>query len=124
MLLQPSPESPAAARAFCDSVLAMWGYDGDVEVTDAARTIVSELVTNAVVHARTAVDVSVYRRGERVRIEVTDTCLDPIRPRGCTPDGVAGRGLMLVDGMSEHWGVVELGDGKVVWAELPTPDLS
>jgi anti-sigma regulatory factor (Ser/Thr protein kinase) len=112
MLLDPTAASPALARAFCDDML-VGTLEG--ERRDEARLIVSELVTNAVVHARTPIELTITVRATRVRIEVTDFGVD--RPQLWVGDE-GGRGIPIVEALSLEWGVVDLGSAKTVWCEL------
>lgn len=83
-----------------------------------AELLVSELVTNALVHANSAVTVSVEPREGAVRVVVADQ--DPHDPiLRDDVQGRVGRGLILVDRMATQWGVERSGTGKVVWFELP-----
>ena len=113
MILEPSSESPALAREYCDGVLAAAGCQGRF-VTDA-RLVVSELVTNAVLHARTRIELNLVLTTQALRIEVTD--LGSGQPRRTHWDA-GGRGLPIVDAIGEAWGIVEQGSGKTVWCEL------
>jgi anti-sigma regulatory factor (Ser/Thr protein kinase) len=89
---------------------------------DDLLLVVSELVTNAVVHAATSVRLVIRSDGRRVVTEVYDG--DPRRPVVATGSArempVGGRGLLLVDKLSERWGCDAAGAGKRVWAELST----
>lgn len=80
--------------------------------------VVSELVTNAVMHARVAPRLTLSWDGRCVRIEVSDD--GPGRPvlRRPAPTATSGRGVALVDSLAEHWGVVPGRGGKTVWAEV------
>ena len=93
------------------------------------RLVVSELVTNAVVHARTPFTVSVACTGKMVLIEVTDgsKVFRPVRPspwwrapfcRQYTSDHHGGRGLTLVQALALRWGWEATPEGKTVWAIL------
>lgn len=108
--------SAGAARRFVASKLAAWSCDS---LTDSALLLVSELVTNAVLHGRSALDLVLRLSGDRLRIEVHDTSdARPVRKQYSLEAGT-GRGLMLVEQMSQEWGVVPTpGKGKVVWCEL------
>jgi anti-sigma regulatory factor (Ser/Thr protein kinase) len=90
----------------------------DADLLDAAGLLVSELVTNAVVHARTDVTLRVLLRRGVLRIEVTDG--SPIVPAPRRPAGLAGtgRGLQLVDRLADRWGVSKARRGKTIWFEL------
>ncbi|MER8036133.1 ATP-binding protein [Streptomyces hydrogenans] len=119
-VLPCAPESVAVARRLVAAVLARWELP---HLTDRAVLIASELVTNAVVHARTnkaSIRVIVTRIDtSRVQVAVTD--LDPRLPaagKAAGPTATHGRGLALVASLSECWGVVPLHWGKSVWAEV------
>jgi anti-sigma regulatory factor (Ser/Thr protein kinase) len=89
---------------------------------DDLLLVVSELVTNAVVHAATSLRLVIRSDGRRLLAEVFDG--DPRRPVVAVDPPcelpVGGRGLMLVDQLSERWGSDAVGAGKRVWAELST----
>jgi anti-sigma regulatory factor (Ser/Thr protein kinase) len=115
LVLEPDVQNVPAARRF---VVEAIGTDDKASRMDAAL-LTSELVTNAVAHARSRVKVKVKRHGHRARVEVHDG--DQARPclRALTSDGENGRGLAIVDAVADDWGVTPLnGDGKVVWFEL------
>lgn len=101
--------------------MAEWGLTGDL--LDTAALVVSELFTNAVVHARGDRVVVGLRTAEGVvRISVEDQGRAADGPQLCrTPRGEHGRGLLLVDAVSAAWGVESEGraPGRTVWAELP-----
>jgi serine/threonine-protein kinase RsbW len=120
--LPAAPPAAALARQVTRAAVAAWrlGY-----LADSAVLLVSELVTNAVEHARPAaagtVAGTVLRLeygGGWLRIEVHDT--SPHTPRPRTPDWLdeSGFGLMLVDALAAKWGVQQTAQGKAVWAEL------
>lgn len=105
------------ARRLVRAALAVWALD---ELADNGALLVSELVSNAVRHARRAsVRVIVERTAQwTVRIAVAD--LSRIRPVLSLPElsEEEGRGLLLVTAMATRWGCDERGWGKIVWAEL------
>ncbi|MFI2072586.1 SpoIIE family protein phosphatase [Streptomyces triculaminicus] len=120
--------APSAARRFVRSVLA--GWNAHDMVTDDATLLVSELVTNAVVHAGTSVDLECRldpARGGNLVVEVTDHHparefrARPRRGRG-EREGAAhgGRGLRLVAELAETWGTAYRRTDKTVWFHLPT----
>jgi anti-sigma regulatory factor (Ser/Thr protein kinase) len=90
----------------------------DADLLDAAGLLVSELVTNAVVHARTDVTLHVQLRRGVLRIEVTDGSPVVPTPRRTTGLAGTGRGLQLVDRLSNRWGVQKSRGGKTIWFEL------
>ena len=120
MWLDCEPASVRRARAFVLERLGAAGLDGAGE---AAALLVSELVTNAILHARTPVTVSVDVTDRVARVEVRDGSHQPLRSRQHRVDATTGRGLVLVDTMSRNWGVEERPDGKSIWFEV-TPDLA
>jgi anti-sigma regulatory factor (Ser/Thr protein kinase) len=111
-------DAPLASRRFVSSVLTRRPYEDRVHLADA-RLVVSELASNAVLHASTPFAVSVRSTGSAVRISVRDE--SPTRPvmRNGGPASLSGRGLHLVAAMADDWGVDAGADGKTVWAELP-----
>lgn len=115
LALRPVPASAAEARQFVDETLSGWGCDAFV---DASRLLVSELVTNAVLHARTDMTLVVRLIRTGVRIEVHDG--SPVAPvvRNYEDEAMTGRGLALVDELALRWGVERESDGKAVWFEL------
>lgn len=111
----PVVEAPAAARRFVVDALGRLGLG---HVADDAALVLTELATNAVVHARSPFTVVVTRIAQGVRIAVHDA--SRVRP---TPydDGLtalSGRGLSLVGALASHWAAELTADGKVVWADL------
>ncbi len=96
------------------------------DVTDAAddlRLAVSELVGNAVLYARTAIDVALAIGEGVIELAVRDHNPHTQQPRSQLADDAAtsGRGLMLVDALSDDWGVTERMDGKEVWLRVAAP---
>jgi anti-sigma regulatory factor (Ser/Thr protein kinase) len=112
------PRSVGAARAAVQQSCQRWGYG---RLCDDAKLIVSELVCNAVRHARTDIDLTLIARREGLRMEVSDGSTRPVRPRTATPADENGRGLTLVHALASHHGVRSSATGKTVWAELDTP---
>jgi serine/threonine-protein kinase RsbW len=120
MTLPAAAQAAGLARAATREVLASWGLAG---LEETAVLLVSELVGNAVRHARTGGHGLVLRlenAGTWLRIEVHDA--DPRPPRPSTPAGLdeSGFGFVLVDALAGKWGVRETTTGKAVWAELDT----
>jgi anti-sigma regulatory factor (Ser/Thr protein kinase) len=106
---------PAAARRAAFELLPPETTD---ERTSVAMLLVTELVSNAVVHVGCAIQLRLTLTGDRLRIEVFDTSL--ALPRARDP-GAGGRGLRIVEELSDSWGVVrEDGPGKTTWCEMST----
>jgi anti-sigma regulatory factor (Ser/Thr protein kinase) len=111
-------DAPFAARQFVAGLLGRRPYGDRVDPEDA-QLVVSELATNAVIHAGTPFSVAVRSDGSAVRIAVQDwSSLQPVM-RDVDPIALAGRGLRLIAAVSRSWGVEYGPDGKTVWAELP-----
>ncbi|GAA2135868.1 ATP-binding protein [Streptomyces synnematoformans] len=114
------PRCVALARSQMRKALARWGLAG---IEGPAVLVVSELVTNAIVHARVSPGREILTRFVRqdggVRIEVHDASEDRPVPR--TPDSDGGYGLHLVEQMADEWGVAERAIGKAVWAVVVDP---
>jgi len=114
------PASVSRARAFVSSHLQL---DGVPQLEDDVLLVVSELVTNAITHARTQVTVILERSGPSVVLTVCD--LSPSVPVMLPADEMAGggRGLMIVDVLSGDWGVRAGPSGsKAVWASFEVED--
>ncbi len=110
------PSSVAAARAF---VAAQLGPVGPVASLDDALVVVSELVTNVVLHARTPVRVTVGQLRGSVFVSVRDTSPRPLFAQRLPISATHGRGLHVVDACSLAWGVnEEAAGGKSVWASF------
>jgi len=109
--------SAAVARVFVEERCRSWGLEGVVE---DALLVVSELVTNAIVHAGTGVELRLIRGIETLRIEVADHGGGGPDPVLAGEDDEHGRGLLLVAVLSNAWGTEPHDDGgKVVWADVP-----
>ncbi|WP_405759409.1 ATP-binding protein [Streptomyces sp. NBC_01420] len=112
------PESVRRGRRFVGLVLEVWGMN---DVQDAAELVASELLTNAVQHARrAAVRLTVTRLDSgRVRVAVVDLSRECPLPRIAGAGEESGRGLAIVDAASQgRWGVDPLAWGKRIWADL------
>jgi anti-sigma regulatory factor (Ser/Thr protein kinase) len=119
LVLDLDPSSVARARRFVEDCCFEWCLDDE----DAASTVVvSELVTNALRHATGPIVLIVARRLDRVVVSVEDTSERPVDPYPAEPMSESGRGLEVVEQLSESWGEQALEHGKRVWAEVvPTP---
>jgi anti-sigma regulatory factor (Ser/Thr protein kinase) len=89
------------------------------EVVETVELLTSEVITNALVHARSAPELAVRVRREMVRVEVVDVSpVVPIR-RAINTDALSGRGIAIVESLASQWGVADLSaQGKTVWFEV------
>jgi anti-sigma regulatory factor (Ser/Thr protein kinase) len=113
--LPPEARSIPAARHFAVDALTELGGGPRDEI----ELLVSELATNAIIHARTPLLLTLCRQGARVRVEVMDD--DPTPPRvNLHPDPLrpGGRGMCLVNALAADWGVNTNDHGKTVWFEV------
>jgi len=107
--------SVPTARRFVHSTLQDLGL---ASAWDAAELLVSEVVTNAVLHARTEFSVDVVRDGDLVRVSVHDRSPVIPTPRTYGTDSTTGRGMRLVATLAVAWGVDRDDGGKSVWFEV------
>jgi GAF domain-containing protein len=115
-LLPPSGRSAAVARRIVEQALV--GRDLS-ELLDEALLLVTELVTNAVVHAGTEIELHV-ETSDGLRIEVVDRSpgsLPVVKPAP-SEAREGGRGVFLLDALATQWGTRHFGEGKSVWFEL------
>lgn len=113
---------PAHARRLVQRTVARVALD---HLADDASTVVTELVSNALLHGAFPAQLRVLADpAGTVRLEVSDASpTSPVRPRH-DDDAMTGRGLALVDALTYRWGVQPLARGKIVWAELREPTLA
>ena len=91
---------------------------GKDDVADVAELLVSELVTNAVLHAGTVVRLRILGDGSGVRIEVSDGMEAKPSRRRYSAEAATGRGLGLVEALAADWGTRSDGAGKTVWCTV------
>jgi anti-sigma regulatory factor (Ser/Thr protein kinase) len=113
--LHAAVTAPAQARAFARATCADACATDHV---DDVTLVVSELVTNAVLHASGDVRLDVFVDTAAVRVEVGDDVPTLAPPHPAAPEGESGRGLLLVSRIALRWGVRRDGLGKVVWADV------
>ncbi|MFE2425742.1 ATP-binding protein [Streptomyces sp. NPDC059373] len=107
----------AAARQFVAGAVARWNI---TERVDDIQLCVSEMSTNAVVHAasQSGFTLRLLAWAQFLRVEVEDHGVGlPVR-RAARLEGTSGRGLLLVEALSDGWGVVEGQGGKAVWCDF------
>jgi anti-sigma regulatory factor (Ser/Thr protein kinase) len=113
--LRPDPRSVAAARRFVAGTLAGWAHSDHV---DTACLLVSEVLTNAIQHARAPIDLRLHLSAREIVTEITDDCTHLPQRRLPELDDENGRGLMLVDALASSWGTRPVEAGRTVWFTL------
>ena len=114
--LDGAPSSVAQARRFANAVLEAGGAADDAW---PVAQVVSELATNAVVHAGTPFVVSIAHDASHIRVAVTDgRPLARASMRRLSNETTTGRGLRLVQTLGQAWGVDQTDAAKTVWCEL------
>jgi PAS domain-containing protein len=115
-------EDPRAARAAREFIAGHLSEPALGDLRETAILLVSEVVTNALRHTDGRVDLELWRFADRVRVEVSDeTSRNPVPAVSSLLDE-SGRGVPLMDALSDRWGTSPHGAGKVVWFELDLPD--
>jgi serine/threonine-protein kinase RsbW len=118
--LPPVAKAAAAGREWSRETLQEWKLAG---LADVVQQLVSELVTNSVEHADTPYVRAVLTRTRgTLRVDVVDE--DPVNlpaPTQPGPDDIRGRGLAIVQALSDRWGVSVADEAKSVWCELALP---
>ena len=121
--IRPDPAEVGRARRWARSRLAGSGIGADEGLAETLILLVSELVTNAVVHTgcpavlRLSLPCGAAEQAT-VRLEVADASDRAPVPRCVDGDATGGRGLALVDGLADRWGWTTAGAGKRIWCEL------
>jgi anti-sigma regulatory factor (Ser/Thr protein kinase) len=114
--LPDDASAPGVARRFLRQAVCELHA---ARVLDAAELLVSEVVTNGLVHGSPPVVLRVQCDGsETLRVAVSDASEDPPVLEHAGDEAVGGRGVELVDLLSDEWGVVEEPPGKTVWFTL------
>ncbi|MEU6366691.1 PAS domain S-box protein, partial [Streptomyces sp. NPDC046931] len=109
------PSSVGEARAFLTKALASWDC---AHKADDARLLLSEILTNSVQHARGPLGLRLRRTAAELTVEISDHSPQLPHPRLAATDEESGRGLILVDTVSESWGVRPSSTGKTTWFTL------
>ncbi|MBP2583261.1 serine phosphatase RsbU (regulator of sigma subunit)/anti-sigma regulatory factor (Ser/Thr protein kinase) [Streptomyces sp. PvR006] len=122
-IAQAEPERIAAAREQVRQLLHDWR---DEDQRDSAVLMVSEMVTNVLVHtdgdALLVAEVACGEKARRLRVEVSDGSDELPHKRHPGEMASSGRGLVLMEMLADAWGVDPRGDGKAIWFELNEPD--
>ncbi|HWU09415.1 MAG TPA: ATP-binding protein [Streptomyces sp.] len=121
----PDPAEVGRARRWARSRLVGSGMEDDEPLAETLILLISELVTNAVVHTGCPAVLRMlfgpaHPAGSAgtVRVEVADTSCRPPQPRHSEGEDTGGRGLELVDGLADRWGWQPEGAGKRIWCEI------
>ena len=113
--LGPDRQNVSRARKFAVEHTACIGTD---ETTDVVELLVSELVTNAILHAGTDVTLRVSYDDGLLRVEVRDASTAKARRRHYGTQATTGRGLALIHALATDWGAELDAQGKTVWFTL------
>jgi anti-sigma regulatory factor (Ser/Thr protein kinase) len=121
--LPTAPESARAARRFAHAALTEWRL---AALSDDVDLVISELITNALLHARAdrrftpgaTIRLDLEYDGDGLYCRVTDGSMLPPAPEDALDTAESGRGLMLVQALSASWGWTPEPHGKVVWARF------
>ncbi|WP_434591056.1 ATP-binding protein [Streptomyces sp. A5-4] len=117
----PDPAEVGRARRWARSRLVGSGIKADEPLAETLILLISELVTNAVVHTGCpAVLRMLFGTADdgTVRVEVADSSARPPQQRHAEGGDCNGRGLELVDGLADRWGWQSEGAGKRIWCEV------
>ena len=111
--------APGTARAWARVVLSSWNL---ARLADDAALVLTELTTNAVLHAHGR-SVTIWLRSDResLALMVGDPCPDMPRVEAQDASALDGRGMIIVEALAAHWGAYRTPAGKVVWAMLGPP---
>jgi len=111
----------AGVRAFLRDLLERWDVAPE---SDEMQVLASEVVTNALIHAHSRVDLRLRKYPDRIRVEVQDSDPNPPIPTTLLEDEAGneeaenGRGLLIVEALANAWGSSPAGRGKITWFEL------
>jgi anti-sigma regulatory factor (Ser/Thr protein kinase) len=122
--VDPDPAEVGRARRWARARMVGSGITADEPLAETLLLLISELVTNAVVHTgcpavlRMLFPTPAFADRTTVRVEVADASGCPPSPRHARGDDTGGRGLELVDGLADRWGWQREGAGKRIWCEV------
>ncbi|MFR0357662.1 ATP-binding SpoIIE family protein phosphatase [Streptomyces sediminimaris] len=118
-------QAVASTRHYLREVLRRWRSEA---LLDDLQLMLSEVVTNALIHAQSDVDIRMRRHAGGVRVEVQDSSPQPPVPTVIVADEAmnaeaeSGRGLLIVDALATSWGSSPAGRGKTTWIEMTLPE--
>jgi anti-sigma regulatory factor (Ser/Thr protein kinase) len=108
---EPDPSQVRAARRFVRERVP-------AALQEDAALVISELVSNAIEHAMTPVAVRIRNENLRVRVEVSDSSSILPAVADLVDDSDRGRGLRIVEELTDAWGVESRDEGKIIWFEM------
>jgi anti-sigma regulatory factor (Ser/Thr protein kinase) len=120
-------QAVASTRRYLRDLLRRWSCEA---LLDDLQLMLSEVVTNALVHAQSDVDIRMRRHASGVRVEVQDSSPQPPIPTVIVADEAmnaeaeSGRCLLIVDALATAWGSAPAGRGKTTWIEMAMPEQS
>ncbi|GAC1420663.1 MAG: hypothetical protein NVSMB57_14590 [Actinomycetota bacterium] len=114
--LEPDASAPGSARRFTVRILQGWQCH---QMVETAELLVSELVTNAVKHAGTKIELRVSLRRRAIRFDIIDLSPSQALPGNPEAGSLSGRGLRIVGSLALEWGTSALDQGKSVWFTVP-----
>ena len=114
--LSSDTASLGEGRRFVAQTLRNWHVD-EARI-EPVMLVANELVANAIVHAHSAPVLSLEAAGSDLLLRVTDESPNPPVAREATAEQDGGRGLMLVEALSDHWGIDPNTSGKSVWVSF------
>jgi anti-anti-sigma factor len=119
LLLGPAPTAVRAGRVFVREACGRWGLE---QLAEPAALVASELITNAVAHAGTVLELRLELRRTRLQVAVADQDPDLAGVLAAKDSAERGLGLLVVERVATAWGVRREGaGGKVVWCLLALP---
>jgi anti-sigma regulatory factor (Ser/Thr protein kinase) len=118
--LPPQPVSVRRAREWARERLSAWELE---DAADDLGLVVSELMSNAVMHAHTPAQLTLTVGDGVIEAAVSDrnAAVPAVPPVSAKGDAAGGRGLMLVDALATQWGVATEPEGKRVWFRTAVP---
>lgn len=108
-------------RDFTRHALADWRWPAGHEAEEDVLLLVSEVVTNACLHAGGPRELVLRHGPGGLRVEVTDDSQEPPSPRPPERGRPGGHGLVLLQRLARAWGYAPMPPGKTVWLEVPAP---
>lgn len=114
--LTTDPCSPSRARQVVQQAIDKAHWEGDREI---AVLLTSEIASNALRHGGALTQLEVIASGHQLHVEAADPSLSEPRVSHVDHQATSGRGMALVDSLSDKWGVHQReGAGKIVWFDL------